>query len=106
MRLGGRLELSAGFLRDFFDAPDDLFRSGCLFHPFVDLADLHIHRPDDFVHAVGLHDGVFDGLLLAFKRLSLSGDMLGKRVQRAQALFDAAAQLLQRAGTAAWSRLP
>ena len=95
LRLGGQLELGACVLGDFLDAPDRFFRPGRLLHPLVDLADLHVHGPDDFVHAIGLNDGVLDSLLLALDRLALARDVLGECVERAEALFDPAAQLLQ-----------
>ena len=44
---------------------------GCrrLLHPFVQLADLHLHRPHHLVHSVGLNEGVLDRELLALDRL-------------------------------------
>ena len=77
------------------------------FMPFVQLADLDVHRPDHLVDAVGLHDGMFDGLLLAFERLGLVRDVLGERVQRRQPLLGALAQLVEpRERHRASSRLP
>ena len=66
-----------------------------LLHALVQLADLHVHRPDHLVHAVGLDDGVLDGLLLAFERLGFVRDVLGERVERREPLFGALAQLVE-----------
>src|SRR5262249_41244705 len=66
-----------------------------LFHALVELCDLHVHRPDHLVHAVGLNDGMFDGVLLAFERLRLVRHVLGERVQSGQTLLGALAQLVE-----------
>ena len=63
--------------------------------PSLSLADLHVHRPDHLAHAVGLDDGVFDCLLLAFERLGFARDVLGQRVQRGEPLGSALAQLVE-----------
>ena len=84
-----------GVGRELVDAADGLFGFRRLLHPFVQLGDLHVHRPDHLVDAIGLHHGVLDRLLLAFERLRLARDVLGECVQSGEALFGAPAQLVQ-----------
>ena len=89
------LELGAGVLSEFLDAADRLFGLRRLLHPLVELADLGVHRPDHLVDAVGLHDRMLDGVLLAVECLGLQRHVLGKRVQRREPLFGALAQLVE-----------
>jgi len=46
-----------------------------------------------YVQAVGLDDGVLDGVFLILERLDLLCDVLGQRVQRRHPLFGGLAQL-------------
>ena len=64
-------------------------------HPFAQLGDLLLHRPDHFLHAVGLDEGVLNGLLLAFDRFGLERDALGEGVERDQALIGVLPQRLE-----------
>ena len=66
-----------------------------MLHPFVQLADLHVHRPHHLVHSVGLNEGVLDRELLALDHFGLERDALGEGVERHQTLFRVLTQLLE-----------
>ena len=95
LQLGGGLELGVGLGGQLLGARERVVCPRNLLHALVQLADLHVHRPDHLVHAVGLHDGVLDRLLLRVERLGLVRDVLGERVERGQPLFGALAQFVE-----------
>ena len=95
IELGGGVHPLRGVGRQLVDADDRFLGFRGLLHPLVELADLDVHGPDHLVDAVGFDDGALDGLLLAFERLGLARDMLGKGVQSREPLFGALAQLVE-----------
>ena len=62
---------------------------------FVQLRDLHVHRPHHLVEAIGFDDGAFDGVFLGLEGLGLLRDVFGKRVQRGEPLLGVLAEFLQ-----------
>ena len=92
---GRRRQLRGGFLRQLLHARDGVFGARDLLAAFVQLADLHVHRPDHLVEAIGFDDGALDGVLLRLEGLGLLRDVFGERVQRGEALFGVLAELLQ-----------
>ena len=66
-----------------------------MLHSFVQLADLHLHRPHHLVHPVGLNERVLDLELLVLDRFGLERDALGEGIERHQTLFCVLTQLLE-----------
>ena len=87
--LGGFLDAHRRLVGELLDPRDGFFGLRRLFHALADLGNLRVHRPDHLVHAVGLHDSVLHGLLLAFERLRLPRHVLGQGVQRVQPFLGA-----------------
>ena len=95
VELGGGVHALLGLLGQLLDPRDRLIRFGRLLQSLVQLAHLHIHRPDHLVHPIGLDHGVLDRLLLAFERFGFVRDVLGKGIDCAEPLLGALAQLVE-----------
>ncbi len=81
--------------RELLHARHGVFGEGHLLAAFVQLANLHVHRPDHLVEAIAFDHGALDRVLLRLEGLGLLRHVLGERVQRCEALFRVLAQLLQ-----------
>ena len=75
------LQLAARLGRKLFHAGEIVLGVRELLVTFVQLRNLGLHRPHHLVEAVGLDDGVIDGVFLAFERLRLVGDVLRERIE-------------------------
>ena len=82
-------------LDKLLDAPGRLFPPCRLLQSLVQLADLHVHVPDQLVHVVGLNHGPIDDVFLPFEHLGLLAHALGQPVQRDQLFLGRPAQFLQ-----------
>ena len=69
IQLGGSVHPLRGIDPQLLDPGDGFVGLGGLLHALIELADLHVHRPDHLVHAIGLHDRMLDRMLLVFERL-------------------------------------
>ena len=90
-----RRQLRGGLLRQLLHPLDGFFGARHLLGAFVELGNLHVHRPHHFVQAIGFDDGAFDGVLLGFERLRLLRDVFGQGIERGETLFGILAELLQ-----------
>ena len=91
----GRRQLRGGLLRQFLHPRHGVFGARHVLAAFVELGNLHVHRPHHLVEAVGLDHGAFDGVLLGLEGLGLLRDVFGEGVQRREALLGVLAELLQ-----------
>jgi hypothetical protein len=80
-RGGGGRKLRRRFLGQLLHARHGLFGARHVLVAFVQLGNLHIHRPHHLVEAVGLDHGAFDGVFLGFEGLGLLRDVFGERIQ-------------------------
>ena len=93
--LGGALRPGGHVLDELFDARHHLLAAGGFLEPFVQLADLHVHRPDHLVEPVRLHRGPVDRVFLALQRFGLLRDMLGQRVERGELVLGRLTPILE-----------
>ena len=93
--LGSALRLGGRVLDELLDARHRLLAAGCFLEPFMQLADLHVHRPDHLVEPVRLHRGPVDRVFLALQRFGLLRDMLGQRVERGELVLGRLAPMLE-----------
>ena len=76
VQLRRRVHALIRVLGQLLDPADRLLGLRHLLHAFIELRNLRVHRPHHLADAVGLDDGVFDGLLLALDGLGLAADVL------------------------------
>ncbi len=95
VQLGRAFDPQIGVFGEFLDAVDGFFRLGRRLEAFLKLDHLRVHRPHHLAHAVGLDDGMFDGLLLALEGLGLACDVFGERVERREAFGRALAEFVE-----------
>ncbi len=92
---GRFFELSGRVGREALHPAEHLLGPSDLFAALIEPADLRFHRPDHLVQPLGLDDRVIHGVLLAFERLHLVADVLGKLVERGEPLVGGLAERLQ-----------